>query len=286
MSDTEKVFHNAISRKRILQKSDHQGPQDACRNYPASKSANTRFRKRIIRKNLASIDVSDCDSALFDKFVAFATDNNESLSKELQTRISQELLACDPLLDRIKCIPNEQLRPDPWTVEMMNQNGFEPRQFGTFVLRPCSEGTDCLSRHITLKCDCSSFPILAECLNADIVKKLIWGETVELADSFQQFGVHPCQLCRAQHALQVCMNPLHEVTVTFLDYIRHFSFEFVELSDIYSLKCQLLVRDTGVYLNYNALNVSTVLNTLNWLHSVGNDGEIIHRIDFTHLRNK
>ena len=289
-SDEENVFQNAICRKRILRESDHcpQDMQDTC--HASSKSSGTRFRKRVATKRKASWDVSMCDTELFNQFVSLQseTGNDSSVNNELQRTLMSELLKCKSVVEKMKDIPNETLQPDVWTMAMMNENGYEPREIGHIVLRPCSRDSECLSRYIKKECDCDQDDdktlLLAECINADAVKKIVLEKTNEIKSNVQQFGQHQCLLCRTYSALAMCMNPLNQNVVSLLDYLQFFSYNFVDVHSDYTMMCQLVLKETGVHLTYRSLNVPSFLQTLSWVHNKDDDnGDIVHRIDFSHL---
>ena len=290
-SDEENLFQNAICRKRILRQSDHcpQDMQDTC--HASSKSSGTRFRKRVASKRKASWDVAMCDSELFDQYVNFVDESprdSSSLKNDVQGALVCEILSCKSIVDRMRGVPNETLQPDVWSMAMMNENGYEPRDLGQFILRQCSMGNACMSRYITAKncdCCCNGYkPILAECMNADAVKKLILGSTHELKSNFQQFGQHRCILCRAQCALAISMDIIKQGIISMVDYLQLFAYDFIDVHDDYMMECNLTLKETGVQLIYKCLNVPSILNTLTWIHSEhSNEHDIIHRIDFSHL---
>ena len=282
-SDEDMVFQNAICRKRILRRTDHSvvEVQDTC--CASSKSSGTRFRKRVASNRKASIDISMCDANMFEQFVLNVKQeaDDQSQCRTVQRKLTAKLLSCEALLEKISTIPNEVLQPDVWTLEVVNHNGFEPRQFGTFVLRPCSNGEMCLSRYIRHECDCKESPVLAECLNADALKKLIVGNESEndMALQTQQFGCHPCILCRTHTVNVHCMDPTKESIVTLQDYLETFSFDFIDFHKDYMIPYQLVVKETGIKLNYNGLKLNAAMNKLHWEHQQDN----VHRIDFTPL---
>ena len=186
----------------------------------------------------------------------------------------------------MKDVPNETLRPDVWTMAMMNENGYQPREIGHVILRTCSRGNECLSQYVNRECDCGDDVtiILAECINADAVKKIVLEKTHELKNNFQQFGHHQCLLCRTYSALATCMNPTKQNVVSLLDYLQFFTYDFVDVHDDYTMKCQLTLKETGVQLDYRSLNAPSFLHKLAWVHHGNNeDAEVVHRIDFSQL---
>ena len=299
--DQDGAFAPIIQRHRKLRKECFAPHRTESTCHAASRSAASRFRQRMNANAGISLVQSTCDirsiareleatrgeSDVLTRLVGAyrlreakgdaegANEDKIMYESVLRKVLSEMMIEGNHFLDRVRNVPNEFLMPDPWTMDMLQFNGYEHgRRPDVGIYGRRCESEDCLSRHVEGKFT------LAECLNVDAAKVLMGGGDLTSVGAANHYGRPYCVLCTISNVYQRCIDPLGNREVGYREYTTSFSFHFVDVKPEYQLECRLTLAETGTQLAYRFVNVDVIVPLLRW---VPVEGTNLHRIDFSVL---
>ena len=284
-------------RKRKVRNRDRATGQVTRLRNVSNRSADSRFKQKILGEkhavpvmSLCSVDelVRELDEAngntdRLERAVAEAAKHaqrNRDTSVEMSYRaLMASVIRSQTFLERMKSGCHALFTPDVWTFPMVHFNAYEEGvRYNDLFFRSCSE-SNCMSRYVGG--EKSSNLRLAECLNADAVKKILTSDKNALKYA-RSFGRHFCLLCTVQEIYSFCTNPLSDHVVTAEAFAAKFSFQFEGLRPEFEVRCQF-VAPNGVKINYKCINLDAALDQLTWKFDESNK---LHYVDFSSLFQK
>lgn len=282
-------------RKRKVRDRDRATCQLTRQCQASSRSADSRFKQKILGDGQAVPVMSLCSVSDLVEELNKTNGNTDKLerlvteaAKQMQKKhgdinmevpyraLMASVIQSQTFLERMKNDRQSLFTPEVWTFSMMHFNAYEEGvRYSDLFLRSCSEN-NCLSTYV--RDEKSKSHRLAECLNADAVKKVIVSDKTALKYA-RSFGRHRCMLCTIQDVYSFCINPINERLMTAELFATEFSFQFEGLKPDFEIECQFTTPN-GVKLNYKYINIDAAIDFLTWKLDESNK---LYYIDFSIL---